>query len=260
MALLDDAAKTARSVAPLALLPALSTFIAFEKVVKTASANPGGGVQFPMPAALPDLWTFVSVPGTGVNLNLGVPLVLVPLFIALRAALVAGYVGSIDAAIEDRQPAFVQSAVDHAMSVLGVQVVTFALTLATFSLAFVGGMALAPVSVLLALAVGYLLWSAPILVVIRGYGIVDALVASTTLALDGGRYARFTATYLVGGIITSLVLSTLVRGRLSLIILAALLLAYPLLVISIATVLVVRSLPEVVSGARGTADRLPGDG
>lgn len=243
MALLDDAAATARRIPYLAAVPALATVLAFEKLTKTATAGPGGGMKFPMPTALPDLWTFVSVPNTGVTFNLGVPFVLAPLFFVLNAALVAGYVGSIDAVLEDEQPDFVQSATANTVPILGIQLVVFALVLVTFGPAFVGGMALAPISALAALAVSYLLWSAPILVVVRDLDVSQALSASVTHATSGSQYATFSATYLVGGIVVSAVLSFLVRGRPVTLLLATLVLAYPLLVVSVATVTVVKSLP-----------------
>ena len=249
MALLDDAAETARSVPHLAAVPAIATLLAYEKVMKTASAGPGGGMKFPMPAALPDLWTFVSVPNTGVSFELGVPLVLAPVFFVLQAALVAGYLGSIDAAIEEESPDLAAHVASNTLPVLGVQLVIFALTIASFGFVFVGGMALAPVSVLLGLGVGYLLWAAPILVVVRNRGVGEALAASVTYALDAGQYLSFTGTYLLGGTLVSLVLSTLLRGRLVLVVIAAVALAYPLLVVSIATVTVVKSLPPVERGA-----------
>lgn len=257
MALLDDAATTARSVPHLAMVPALATLLAYEKVMKTASAGPGGGIRFPMPTALPDLWTFVSVPNTGVSFELGVPLLLAPVFVVLQAGLTAGYLGSIDAALEAEAPDFAEHVAAYTLPVLGVQLVVFALSIASFSFALVGGMALAPVSVLLGLVVGYLLWAAPILVVVRGHGVGDALVASARHALNGGRYAAFTGGYLLAGIVISLLLSTVVRGRLFLLVLAAIVLAYPLLVVSVATVDVVKSLPRAEAGGGDTAARKP---
>lgn len=247
MALLDDAAATARSVPHLAIVPAIATLLAYEKFVKTASAGPGGGMKFPMPAALPDIWTFVSVPNTGVSFELGVPVLLAPVFFVLQAALVAGYIGSIDDAIEAEVPDFSAHVAANALSVLGVQLVIFALTIASFSFALVGGMTLAPVSALLAIALGYLTWAAPILVVVRNHDIGDALVASVRYALNGGQYAAFTAAYLLAGTVVSLLLSTLVRGRLFALVSATVFLAYPLLVVSVATVTVVKSLPRVES-------------
>lgn len=256
MALLDDAASTARSVAYLSFVPALSTFLSYEKLAKTAAAGPGGGVKFPLPAALPDIWTFVSVPNTGVSVNLGVPLVFAPVFFVVHAALTAGYLGSIDAALDGERPDFGDHVVEKTLPVLGVQLVVFALTIAGFSFALVGGMIFAPVSVLLGLAVGYLLWAAPILVVVRDRGVGDALIASATHALNGGRYAGFSVGYLVAGLVASFVLSTVVRGRLLAVVLAIVVLAYPLLVVSVATVKFVRSLPRVDDG-EDTAARFP---
>lgn len=249
MALLDDAATTARSVPHLAVLPAIATLLAYENVVKTASAGPGGGMKFPMPAALPDLWTFVSVPNTGRSFELGVPLLLAPVFFVLQAALVAGYLGSIDTVLEAEIPDFAKHVAANTLPVLGVQIVVFALSVASFGFAFVGGMALAPLSVLLGLVVGYLLWAAPILVIVRDHGVGEALVASASHAPNGGRYSAFTAGYLVAGIVVSLLLSTLVRGRPLLLVLATIVLAYPLLIVSVATVKVVKSLPRVEAGS-----------
>lgn len=256
MALLDDATETARSVAYLAFVPAVASLLSYEKLAKTAAAGPGGGVTFPLPTALPDLWTFVSVPNTGVSVNLGVPLVLAPVFFVVQAALTAGYLGSIDDAIDGSRPDFGRHIASRTLPVLGVQFVVFALTLAGFSLALVGGMVLAPVSVLLGLAVGYLLWAAPILVVVKERSVGGALIASATHALNGGRYAAFSVGYLVAGLVASFALSTLVRGRLSVILVAIVVLAYPLLVVSVATVQVVRSLPRVEAGG-DAANRYP---
>lgn len=249
MALLDDAADTARSVPHLALVPVATTLLAVRKLTETAAAGPGGGMKFPMPAALPDLWTFVSVPNTGVSFDLGVPLVFAPVFVVVNAAIVAGYLGSIDAALDDRSPAFVESATEYALPVLGVQMVVFVLTLLSFAPAFAGGMALAPLSALATIAIGYLTWAAPILVVVHDRGVTDAFVDSSTYALGNGRYATFSLGYLLTGILGSLVLSTLVRGRLVLVLLVTAVLAYPLLVLGIATVRLVKSLPAP------TADR-----
>lgn len=263
MALLEDAAATARSIAYLAIVPVVSTLLAFEKLARTATAGPGGGVKFPMPTALPDLWTFVSVPSTGVSFNLGVPLVFTPVFFALAAVLIAGYVGSIDAALDDEHPDFVGSATDYAVPVLVVQLVVIAVTIAGFGFALVGGMALAPLSILFMVAAGYLLWAAPILVVTRDIGALEALQSSIDHALQGGRYATFSLAYLLGGILGSFVLSMLVRGRPLVLLLLTIVLAYPLLVLSVATVQVVKSLPYPATDSqheRSTRGRIgPGD-
>lgn len=244
MALLHDATETASSVAWLMVLPALSTFLSFQKLTETAATRLGGSFRLPMPAALPDLWTFVSVPDTGISLTLGVPLAFAAVFFVQHTGLVAGYVGSIDNAVEDVRPAFVDTVTDYGVSVYGVQLVSFGLGLAAFSFALVGGMALAPLSAILSVVVGYLLWVAPILVVVRGYDAQDALAASATHALAGGRYATFAGLYLVCGLAASFLLSTLERRNPVAILLAAVVLAYPLLVVTIATVQVVQTLPE----------------
>lgn len=254
MALLDDAADTARSVPHLALVPVATTLLAFQKLVKTAGAGPGGEMKFPMPAALPDLWTFVAVPNTGVSFDLGVPLVFAPIFVVLNAAILAGFVGSIDAALGGRPPAFVEAVTDYTLPVLGVQVVVFVLTLLSFAPAAAGGMALAPLSALAALVVGYLTWAAPILVVVRDRAVADAFADSIAYALGDGRYASFSLAYLIAGAVGSLVLSTVVRGRLVLVLLATVLLAYPLLVLAIATVGLVKSLPARADDTGGRPD------
>lgn len=258
MALLDDAVAMAKSVPVLAIFPFVSTLLAYQKLLATGSAPPGGGFKLPMPTALPNLWTFVSAPNTGVTLKLGVPLEGAPVFFLVEAALVAGFVGSIDDAIDGQSLAFLDHVAAHTLPVLLVHLVTFALSLAAFAIVFAGGLTLAPIATVLTLVVGYLLWAAPILVVIRDHGAVTALAESVTLALQGGRYTLFSLIYLLGGVATSLVLSVGVRGRFLVLLVTAVVLAFPLLIVAVATVQVVRSLLTVDDETIGdTADDDP---
>lgn len=90
----------------------------------------------------------------------------------------------------------------------------------------------------------------------RDRGVGDAHVASVTYALNAGQHVAFTAAYLAAGSFGSFVLSTLLRGRLFALVFATVLLAYPLLVVSVATVKVVKSPPRVDEEGN-TADRYP---
>jgi hypothetical protein len=158
------------------------------------------------------LWTVLDPPTTGVAVNTPVPLVALPVFLAVEAFVAAGYLGGIRDAYRDRDTDFMTAASEHWLSILGVRVVQF-LAFAGFGLAL---LSTGPVGVLVAvplfLLLAYLLWGAPYLVVLRGEDAVTALVASARLASLGDRYLWFSLGYAVVAAAASLVLSPLVTG------------------------------------------------
>ncbi|UHH26237.1 hypothetical protein [Halobacterium noricense] len=241
--LLDRAARVAGRVAPYAVVPALLTLLAFDNVAATAASDGGlsVSVKFALPTAVPTLWTVFDPPTTGVSFVTPTRLSALPVYLVVDAVLTAGYLGGIHDAAHDVQPDFVENVATYALPVLGVRVVEF-LTVGLFSFLLVAGgnILLAFVAFPLVLFAGYLLWGAPFLVVARDRGVVDALVESVALALDGGHYLYFSVLFAVGVAVVSLFVSpVLAAGGFGAIVVMAAVIAYPALVASAAALLVV---------------------
>lgn len=249
--LVSRAGRAAGRVAPYALVPFALSLLAFQKVGAATDPSPVSiNVKFPLPADVATLWTLVDPPTQGVAVQSPVPFLFVPVFLVLEAALVAGFLGGVGDAVRGDPADFAGAAVDHWLSILGVRVVQFVL--------FVGiGVALVaagPFGLLvgfpLILLLGYMLWAAPYLVVLRDLDAVSALAASWSLAGEGGRYLSFSLAYLLAGAVASAVLSPLVSsaGILGVVVGAAVV-AYPALVASAAATIVV----DETAGERGDA-------
>jgi len=73
------------------------------------------GIKFGVPASVVTIWQFVSLPGSGVTANVGLPLsapfavVVIPGVLVLRAGLSAGYFGTIAAELLGRHEGFAMS-------------------------------------------------------------------------------------------------------------------------------------------------------
>lgn len=262
--LLDRAARVAGRVAPYAVVPALLTLLAFDNVAATAAG--GGGlsvsVKFALPTAVPTLWTVFDPPTTGVSFVTPTPLSALPVYLVVDAVLTAGYLGGIHDAAHDVQPDFAENVATYALPVLGVRVVEF-LTVGVFSFLLVAGgnVLLAFLAFPLVLFAGYLLWGAPFLVVARDRSVVDALAESVSLALDGGRYLRFSVVFAVGAAVVSLFVSPVLAagGFVTVVVLAAII-AYPALLASAAAMLVVDEVADQSArDRRGPDQPAPGN-
>lgn len=240
--LLARAARVAGRISPYAVVPFALSLLAVERVASAAS-SPGVSVsvKFALPADVATLWTLVDPATRGVTVNTPVPLVALPVFLVVQAVVVAGFLGVVCDAYRDDEPGFVDAAADHWLSMLGVQVVEFVVFVGIGSLAVLGGgFAAAFVAFSVIVVVGYLVWAAPYLVVLRGSDAVTALAESAELAQRGGRYLAFSVGYAVAVAVCSVVVSPLVSttGVVGVVVGAALV-AYPALVGSAAATIVV---------------------
>lgn len=251
--LLDSAARVAGRVPAYAAIPALLTLLAFDNVAAAASSGGFGvSVKFSLPTAVATLWTVFDPPTTGLSFVSPTPVYALPVYLVVDAALTAGYLGGIHDAARGADPDFAAGVESYALPVLGVRVVEF-LTLGAFGFLLVasGSLALAAVAFPLLLFAGYLIWAAPFLVVARDRGVVDALAESVSLALDGGRYFRFSVLYAVGAAVVSAVVSpVLTAGGLAAVLVLAAVVAFPSLAASAAAMLVV---DDVAAGASRAA-------
>jgi hypothetical protein len=252
--LLSRASDASVRVAPYALVPFALSLLAFQKVrAATDPSSVSVNVKFPLPADVATLWTLVDAPTQGVAVTTPVPFLFVPVFLAVEAAVVAGFLGGVGDAVRGETPDFAAAAADHWLSILGVRVVQFVLFVG-LGLALVGA---GPLGLLLAfpviLLLGYMLWAAPYLVVLRDLDALTALAASWSLASDGGRYLSFSLAYLLVGAVASALLSPLVSsaGILGVLVGAAIV-AYPAVVASAAAAIVV---DETAAPAEPVASR-----
>lgn len=247
--LLARAARVAGRVSPYAVVPFVLSLAAVEKVLSAGGRGFSMNVKFALPADVATVWTLVDPPAQGVTLNTPVPLVALPIFLVVEAALVAGFLGGVRDAYRGRSPDFVGAASDHWLSILGVRVAQFVV------FAGLGGAMLAagPVGVLVALPLffllGYLIWGAPYLVVLRDSDAITALAESAEVARAGGDYLLFTIGYALAVAAGSVVLSPLVStaGVVGVLVGAALV-AYPAVVgAAAATIVVDESADRVAS-------------
>lgn len=206
---------------PLSAVPLVTAALATDRMRQILSADGGHlGIRFGLPVDVVDVWTFVSVPNEGVNVEVGLPVglplavVLVPVAVVLRAALGAGYFGSIRGALETGNYEFAANARRHFVPFLLYTVAPLLATLPLFVLAAGGGArALLPVAVILfpaVLLLSYLFYATPYLVVLRETDVVSAARASYSFAVAGGPYARYAVGF--GGFVlaASLVVTAIV--------------------------------------------------
>jgi len=207
---LADGWRRAREQLPLALIPILLALMQTDSIRQVLTYDGVHvGIKFGVPVSVVTIWQFVDPPSTGVSVNAGLPLslpftvVVVPLAVLLRAGLSAGYFGAIAACLVDRDDDFAASARAYFISFLAVTVLPY-LFLVPFALGAVGaggvggGGAVLGVFVVLVpllLAVGYLFWATPYLLVLRETGLLAAARGSYELAVDGGPYLSYTVGY-----------------------------------------------------------------
>lgn len=168
------------------------------------------GIKFGVPASVVTIWQFVSLPGSGVTANVGLPLsapfavVVIPGVLVLRAGLSAGYFGTIAAELLGRHEGFAMSVLAYFVPFLVITalpyviLVPLALGLLGFGSLGEGGAIVGAVFFLIPafVAAGYLFWATPYLVVLRRTGFLTAARGSYQLAVDGGPYLSYTVGYL----------------------------------------------------------------
>ena len=222
---LADGWRRAGDQFPLALVPILLAVMQTDSIRQVlAYDGVHVGIKFGVPASVVTIWQFVDPPSTGVSVNAGLPLslpfavVVVPLVVLLRAGLSAGYFGAIAARLVGRDDDFATSVRAYFLPFLAVTVLPY-LFVVPFALGGVGvggvgggGAILVAILVLapLLLAVGYLLWATPYLLVLRETGLLAAARGSYRLAVDGGPYLSYTVGYAALVVLVSAVATAVV--------------------------------------------------
>lgn len=182
---------------PLAVVPLLASLLSVDNVRRVLDFRGVHlGIAFPLPPAVPDLWTFVNVPNQGSGVHVSPTLPLLPVLVVVQAALAAGLLGSVHQVLRKGTYDFSRNAKRYFVPFLAYQALVGVALLATVALG-----AVAPPLLLLAipayLVFAYLFYAAPYLLVVEDLGVVAALARSYGWALAGGAYARFAGGYLL---------------------------------------------------------------
>lgn len=189
----------------LALVPLVTALLATDKVQQVATFDGVHlGLRLGLPVGIVDLWQFVSVPDETAAVGLPLPealpraAVVVPLAIVVRAALAAGYLGSLAEALGT-------GTFDYGANVRRYfgpfLVYTLVPLLVVLPLALVGVASLGVELPLVALLVpafivaAYLFYATPYLIVLRDLGLLAAVRRSYALATAGGPYLKFALGY-----------------------------------------------------------------
>ncbi|MFY4811465.1 hypothetical protein ACOJIV_01975 [Haloarcula sp. AONF1] len=207
---LADGWQRAREQLPLALVPILLAVMQTDSIRQVLAYDGVHiGISISVPASVVTIWQFVDPPSTGAPVSTSLPLslpfgvVAAPVAILLRAGLSAGYFGAIAARLVNREDDFTANARNHFLPFLAVTVLPY-LFIVPFALSavdaggFGGGSAVLGaifIFVPLVLAVGYLFWATPYLIVLRETGLLAAARGSYKLAVDGGAYLAYTVCY-----------------------------------------------------------------
>lgn len=207
---LDSGVAVAADHPLLALVPLATALLAVENIQRVATfRGMHVGLSFPTPSSVVDVWTFVSVPQTGVSGPSAVPLVALPVYVLVRGLLAAGYLGSIHDALRGRELAFAANVRQYAVPMVGLELLQLGAVLALVPLAELSVVLVVPAGLGLLVA-GYLFYGAPYLVAGADEGVVDALAHSYRLATDAGAYARFFGGLLVAGAALSALVTAVV--------------------------------------------------
>jgi len=233
----------------LALVPFVSVFLDVTNIVRVVSFRGGhAGITFRFPAAVVDYWTFASVPNPPDGVHVTGTLLFVPVAILLKAALAAGYLGSIAEATGTGRYDFAANVRRYVVPFLGYIAITFLLGSGAVLLGLLGGPGGAALLVFLLvplfLIFGYLFYATPYLIVLRDVGLVAALRESYAYAIGDGAYAAFAIRYLVAVLLLSIVGTAFVNlGAVGIVVGAAL--AAPVgLILNVAVMEFVRDLED----------------
>jgi len=190
---------------PLAVVPLVSSLTSVGDVER-ALAAPGwhAGIALGLPVAPPDLWSFVSLPSREPGLHVSPTLPVLPLLVAMQAALVAGLLGSVHQLLSTGSYDFARNVRRYFVRVLGYELLVWAVGLAAVG---IGAIAL-PLAVLAIpgyFVLAYLFYAAPYLLVVEDLGVADALARSYGWASTGGPYLSYAVGYAVFTAIVSVV-------------------------------------------------------
>jgi hypothetical protein len=164
------------------------------------------GVKLGSPLSVVTVWQFVSVPNTGVDVETGVPIemlpvafVTVPVVLLVQSALTAGYFGSVADVVRGDDYDFVANVVAYVRPFLLLTLVPFLLLL-PLAVGMLGagagggvplGAVVVVVAVLVFVVLAYLFYATPYLVVLRDVDVVTAARGSYSLAVRGGPYVAY---------------------------------------------------------------------
>ncbi|MFD1586456.1 hypothetical protein ACFR9U_05645 [Halorientalis brevis] len=186
----------------LALVPFVTALLNTRKIEQVLQFDGQHvGFKLGLPVGVVDVWQFTSVPNTGVTVSTGLPvstpaaLLFVPLGIAVKAGLLAGYFGSLRDVLATDAFDFAANARTYFWEFLLYELVPLVLVGPLVLLAMQGGLrAAGPLFVVLfpAIIVGsYLFFATPYLLVLHETGLVPAAKRSYALATAGGPYLGF---------------------------------------------------------------------
>ena len=224
---LADGWEHSRAHLQLALVPLLSALLDTNKITSVlATDGTHFGLRLGLPASVVDLWQFVSVPNDGVSIDLGGPLtfplvlIVLPIGLAVRAGLAAGYFGSIRDALDTGSYDFAANVRRYFVPFLLYTAipVLFFLPLVLVGTSGARG-ALLPLFVVLIpiiVVAMYLFYATPYLVILRETDLVTAARTSYGLALDGGPYFHYAVGFAAFVLLAS-VLATPVVANLGLV-------------------------------------------
>ncbi len=194
----------------LAAVPVAFALLDVNKLVAVASFDGVHlGLKLGLPLSVVTVWQFVSVPGSGVAVGVGLPVERLPLavvtgpvLLVVQAALAAGYFGACRNALAGEPYAFAANVRRHLRPFLVLTAVPVLLlvplALEAVGVGSVAGPAGAALLVVLpalvaAVVLAYLLFATPYLVVLRDVGVLAAARRSYTFAVRGGPYLAYAA-------------------------------------------------------------------
>lgn len=264
-ALLSESVSVAGRLAVLALVPLVTSLARGHDVVALAT-RPGRhyNVSFGFPHPLAGLWTFVDPPSPagGDVVSVDLPVVVDAGVVASAAAsaavflvgaglLMAGYVGSINQYLEEGRFEFLENVRVYGRRMVGFQAAVLAASVALV-LPVIAAPPLFVVSVVAMLALAFLFFLAPYLVVVSDLGLLEAFERSPELATGRGEPIAFFAVYALVVAAGSFPLSAAVNGGFPGVLLAALLASGAGLVLTTFTVRFVRELVAESGDESGT--------
>lgn len=172
------------------------------------------GLTTGLPSPISDVWRFVNVPAADGVVAGPVPLVV--LGVVLRAVVLAGYLGSMRSTLASGRSDLETAVRRYTLPMLAYLGAIFLVGVAAIAV----GLAFGTVGIVLlfpaVVALKYLFFATPFLLVLRREGLEDALRRSAHLALDGGPYLRFALAY-AGLVLLASPLATLVVVNLGLV-------------------------------------------
>lgn len=177
-----------------ALVPLLTALLSVDNVARVlAFEGRTVGFKLGLPLPITDAWRFVNVPAA--EGTVAAPLPLMALGVVLQAVLLAGYLGSMRSLLATGEYDPVAAVRSYTVSMLAYQGAIFVVGLVAIVFGTAVGTAGLVVLMPVVLALGYLFYATPYLLVLREQGLEDALRRSADLALAGGPFLRFTLGY-----------------------------------------------------------------